>query len=86
MTFKKFCDRAVYIGYCFQHTLAHVALGIVVAKLESFVDTCGGTGRHCCAAHDTTFKNYIDFYCRVAARIQYFTANDLFNLHCLRIY
>ena len=74
-------DGTVDVGYGFEDTLAHVAGLVAVAEFEGFVNASRCAGGNRCATECARFQNYVYFYCGVAARVEYLTADDFFNFH-----
>ncbi len=83
VAFESLCDRTVHIGYSLLNALAHITALVAVTKFESLVLASRSTARHCCAAHNAAFKDYVYLYCRIAARIKYFATDNFFNSHVL---
>ena len=80
-TYEGRCDRTVYISHCFEDAFAHVAALVAVAELKSFVDACGCARGNGCTTACARFKNYVYFYCGVAAGIEHLTSGDFLNFH-----
>ncbi len=76
-------DGAVDVGYSLEHAFAHVAVFVVVAELEGFVDAGGCAGGHAGTAESAGFQYYVYFYGGVATGVEDLTTDDFFDFHCL---
>jgi hypothetical protein len=65
----RFCDLAVHIGNCLQHSLAGIFRLIGVAHLQRFVLAGGGAGRHRGAAANSSADVNVGLNGGIAARI-----------------
>ncbi len=83
MAYKSVGNRAVYICNCLLHAFAHIAALVAVTEFESLVLACGCTGGNSCTTHNAAFKNYVNFYCRIATRVKNLATDNLFNFHVL---
>ena len=79
-------DLSIDVSDGLEDALAQVNSLVAVAELAGLVLTCAGAAGYCRSPHDAALEQHIHLDCGIAARVQYLSATNGFDLcghfHC----
>ena len=84
VAFKCRCNDFVHVLNSLQNAFAKIASFVAVAKFQRLIFASRCAWRYCRTSNNSTLKHYINFNCRIAARINNFTTDNFLNFWHLR--
>ena len=74
-----FGNFSIDVFHRFQYALAKIALHVAIAQFSGFLGADGCAGRYSRPSQYAGFEQYIRFYSRIAAGIDDFAGDDIYD-------